>query len=169
MLACTGTTQPLSDEDISLRREGLARTTEAPAPVYAGKEPGENKVYTRAFHDAPPMVPHSVADMELTAGANDCLDCHEEGDEDTPGLPPSHRIKAKAEILSRAAVRSGQVTRISSFVKVRVVAGNRYDCRLCHAPQAENAPNLVDNIFAAVELEDSRKDILDNLNEGGKF
>jgi nitrate reductase cytochrome c-type subunit len=169
LLACSAAMQPLSEEEISLRKESLHQTTAAAGPEYAGKDPGENKAYPRAFYGAPPMIPHNLADMEFSADANDCLDCHEEGDADTPGLPPSHRMKARFEILDRAAARDGLVTRVSEYVKVDVVSGNRYDCMLCHALQAANATELVENTFTPVKPADAQQDILDNLNRGGKF
>jgi nitrate reductase cytochrome c-type subunit len=169
LLACTPVLEPVGEEEISLRKEGLQQTTDAPGPVFAGKDPGENKAYARAFHGAPPMIPHNLNDMEVGANTNDCLDCHEEGDKDTPGLPPSHRMKGRFDILSRANARNGQVTSLKEFVRVEVVSGNRYDCKLCHAMQAENAGSLVENTFTPVKPADAQKDILDALNAGGKF
>ena len=169
LLACTQALQPVGEEDISLRREGLQQTTSAPGPVYAGKDPGENKTYARAFYGAPPMIPHNLTDMQVGADTNDCLDCHEEGDEETPGLPPTHRMKGRFDILARAEARNGQLTSLKEFVKVEVVSGNRYDCMLCHAPQAENVGNLVENTFTPVKPGDAQQDVLDALNAGGKY
>ena len=169
LLACTQTLRTFSDDQISLRKEPMRQTTGAAGPIFTGKDPGENKVYGRAYYDAQPMIPHNLTDMEISASANDCLDCHEEGDGETPGLPPSHRIKGRVEIFSRDGARQGQLTQVVEFVKVEVVSGNRYNCMLCHALQAQNAKQLVENTFQPEQPSDARKDALDGLNEGGQY
>jgi nitrate reductase cytochrome c-type subunit len=169
LLACSGNGGPRSDEEISLRREGLLDLTRPDAALYALKDPGESKTLPRAFYGAPPMIPHSVADQRVDLGTNDCLDCHEVADENTPGLPPSHRVKADFQVLPRERARHGLTTVFSGFGKATLVAGSRYDCLLCHVPQATNAQNLVENTFVPLEPKDAHKDVLDQLNEEGKF
>ncbi len=61
------------------------------------------------------------------------------------------------------------VTRVVGFTRAEVVSGSRYDCMLCHAPQAEGIAPLVDNSFQPVEPRDKQKDILKKLNASGKF
>ena len=90
LLACSNSAKSVSDREISLRKESLDVVTNPRAPVYSGKEPGENKKFKRAFYGAPPMIPHSMEDSVVGAKSNDCLDCHGEGDEETPGISPSH-------------------------------------------------------------------------------
>ncbi|MEE8436269.1 MAG: nitrate reductase cytochrome c-type subunit [bacterium] len=157
------------DEEISLRREDPLKTTLAPKVEYAGKEPGENRKLARSFFGAPPMIPHSVRDTELNLETNDCLECHGDPDEDTPGLPPSHKIKAKIKVWKRSQAKQGMVTTVTGFTKVEVVNGSRYDCMLCHAPQAANIPELVGNGFEGPMPKHPRKDVLDQLNSAGKF
>lgn len=168
LLACAGG-GPRSDEDISLRRQDPSALT-SPSPVlYALKDPGDSKRLPRAYYGAPPLIPHSVADQTVDLGTNDCLDCHAEADEDTPGLPPSHHVKADFQVLPRDGARHGLTTAFTGYGKASLVAGNRYDCLLCHVPQSTSADRLVDNNFATVQPKDAPKDVLDQLNTEGKF
>lgn len=163
----------VSDNDISLRKGGLLGTYSEEAPVYPDTDAGDSEVIPRAFFGAPPMVPHTVEAMATGIETNDCLDCHGEADEDTPGLPPSHFIKGKYVILDRAKARQGMVTVLDGFSKVTSVTGLRFDCILCHAPQAENVKLLVDNTFQPVDPKDTQKKaleaVLQQLNEEGEF
>lgn len=158
------------ERDISLRRAPLSATTRAEGPVYPSHDPGEGKKKgARAFFGAPPTIPHTVAEMIVARDANDCLDCHEEGDQETPGVPPSHRIKALIRSVPRAKAKEAQVTTVTGFVRVKVVAGNRFDCTLCHVPQAENATLLVGNTFVPVTLKRPPKDTLKGLQARGDY
>ncbi len=71
--------------------------------------------------------------------------------------------------MTRASVSQGQVTRFTGFYKVKEISGNRFDCMLCHAPQAENASPLVQNDFSAEDPKSAMADTLKALNEEGKF
>jgi len=169
LLACTPTGQALSDEQISLRKEDMLATTDAPPLNYAGKDPGENRILERSFFGAPPMIPHVVEVHGVSAEVNDCLDCHEKGDKDTPGLSTSHRIKPRFKVWERAQAREGMVTTLVGYDKADVVSGTRYDCLLCHAPQAADTPALVGNTFESKTPGDATPDVLDQLNSVGKF
>lgn len=169
LLACAQAVQSFGDDQISLRREDPLKTTVAPKLVYAGKEAGENQKLPRAFYGAPPMIPHSVAETELTVKTNDCLDCHGEADKDTPGMPPSHRIKSQFKDSKRAQAQQGMVTTFTGYGKADVVSGSRYNCLLCHAPQAANTPELIGNSFQGVTPKAQQKDVLDQLNSTGKY
>lgn len=172
-LACSGTgptmQAPVPDEDVSLRREGLQELTQSMAPQYPARDPGGNARLERAYYGAPPMVPHVVELGSVTAGGNDCLDCHEVSDEETPGIPPSHRVKALFQVVSRAQARGGMTTVFERFAKAKVVAGNRYDCMLCHVPQSSNAAPLVGNTFQPSEPADAHEDDLRPLATVGDY
>ena len=159
----------VSEDDLSLRKGPVTNTVDQAAPVYTAKDPGENKSFGAAYFGAPPMIPHTIADQSVNMETNDCMDCHGDADENTPGIPASHRIKAKFASPSRASVDKGQITRFDGFIKVKEVAGNRFGCMLCHAPQAENVIKLVDNDFQPTTPEAKMKDVLDALNEEGTF
>ncbi len=96
---------------------------------YTDKEPGETQPLERAYEIAPPAVPHSVAGMEITRTANDCMDCHMDGDELDAGhiatkIPESHLVN---EFTGEKAEQG--------------VVGIRYNCLQCHVPQAD-APDF---------------------------
>ena len=167
LLACSG--GGVSDTELSLRKGPVLNTVAEANPVYNTNDPGGNKKFGAAYYGAPPMIPHTVSGVELNGKANDCLDCHQQGDEDTPAMPPSHFIKAEFKSGPRGSVAKGQVTRFDRFYRVSEVAGNRYDCKLCHAPQAENAGPLVQNDFQATSPISTEADVLDKLNSGGKY
>jgi nitrate reductase cytochrome c-type subunit len=101
---------------------GLA-TGEPGMPAYVMGEPGDTNVLPRPYETAPPLVSHTVEGLEISRSANDCLDCHLEGDEIDDGhvatrVPLSHFINEY----------SGKKT-------VNTVVGTRYQCLQCHVPQ----------------------------------
>ncbi len=103
---------------------GLA-TGEPGMNIYPAGEAGETAVLDRPYETAPPLVPHSVAGLTINRAANDCLDCHFEGDELNDGhvatkVPPSHFVNE----YTGAEAKNG-------------VIGTRYMCLQCHVPQAE--------------------------------
>jgi cytochrome c-type protein NapB len=112
---------------------GLSKTSvfEVPAPaptVYAAHEPGENRLLLRMTAEAPPMIPHEVAEfLPITRDANACVDCHAVGTQEPGGavpLPASHYVDL----------------RNAPDARRDTVAGARYVCTACHAPQAAVHP-----------------------------
>jgi nitrate reductase cytochrome c-type subunit len=167
LLACAGTGARLSDDQISLRREGLLETSPSMQPLYALKEAGESKRLPRAYYGAPPLIPHSIAGMRLNQGTNECLDCHEGGDKDTPGAPPSHYIQALYRVRPLDQARHGQTTTFEGFAKSEKVTGFRYNCLQCHVTQATNAAPLVANTFTPLTPKDAHQDALEGLKTAG--
>jgi len=103
---------------------GLA-TGEPGVNIYPAGDPGETAVLDRPYETAPPLIPHSIEGLTINRTANDCLDCHLEGDELDDGhvptkVPPSHLVNE----YTGAEAESG-------------VIGTRYLCLQCHVPQAE--------------------------------
>ena len=170
LLACTQAGRSIADTELSLRKGGLESEPGTPPVVYAGKDPGENTLLARGFAGAPPMIPHSIAGQEVTAKANDCLDCHDaQGSKDTPALSPTHFIKVRMKTVPREAVPSGAVTHFEGFYRVSTVSGSRYDCLLCHAPQTTDAGTGVGNSFVAMPVKNAAVDSLEALNPEGEF
>jgi cytochrome c-type protein NapB len=92
-----------------------------------------------AFDEAPPAIPHSIAESRLiTLKTNKCLKCHDdqelwgqEKDADEPSaMPESHYVDFRRE---------------PGSVKPKII-GSRYFCLQCHVPQAE-VELLVENSF----------------------
>jgi len=169
LLACTSSAGPIPDEQVSLRREDPLALTASPAPEITAKDPGENTRFQRAYFGAPPMIPHRIDGQAIRSDANDCLDCHEVSDEDTPGIPPSHHVVVRFDVLTRAKARHGMTTAFAGFAKADTVAGSRYNCLLCHAPQVGNAQPLVPNSFVSTTPKDAHKDVLQQLNSEGAY
>jgi cytochrome c-type protein NapB len=101
----------------------------APSPI-----PGQVKSFKKSFVTAPPMIPHNVAGMvPIKIGKNQCLGCH---------MPQS----AKA-LGVKSIPKTHFVDNFKKGKKVGVkLAGARYNCTQCHAPQAKVDP-VVQNKF----------------------
>ncbi len=96
--------------------------------TFVTASPGETTVLERPYDGAPSLVPHSVSDFEISRSANDCLDCHLDGEELGEGhtatkVPPSHYIDE-----------------YSGDQKDDGVTGMRYNCLQCHVPQSGAEP-----------------------------
>lgn len=139
-------------EQISADELGLSKTSvfeeATPKPFgYSEGAPGspQNPDLKLGFPGAPPQIPHAIESfMPLTAKNNQCMTCHNNPSlrgkplkkgVPTP-MPESHYTKpafGKPE-----AGLPGKVE--------KAVAGSRYVCTQCHAPQANVKP-LVKNTF----------------------
>ena len=126
--------KPIPDRDL-----GLSRTSvfEAPAPPLYQDEasnPGEKPLPKRINREAPPVIPHSVADcLPITQSSNLCMDCHaipgpKKKGEATP-IPASHYVD-----LRRAPEAKG-----------KQLAGARYVCISCHVPRTDAPPIVGSN------------------------
>lgn len=104
----------------------------APAPV-----PGKVKGFKKSFVTAPPMIPHSIKGMvPIKAGKNMCLSCHMPQQAKALGVPPMPKDHF-----------------VDNFEGDKVkpkVAGSRYFCTTCHAPQAKVDP-VVENKFESLK------------------
>ena len=125
--------QPAGIPDTSL---GLSKGSivDVPEPLrwaYVKESPGGNDLLPRAFPQAPPRVPHDVADyLPITLGRNRCLTCHgiskkKEPEDPTP-IPESHYVDL----------------RYASGAVGKDLAGSRFVCTSCHVPQAEVPPPI---------------------------
>jgi nitrate reductase (cytochrome), electron transfer subunit len=128
-----------ADDEIGL----AASVFDTPDPVsfdYIATDPEEaDTTLPKAFEDAPPAIPHSIADSSMiTLKSNKCLKCHDdqdlwgkEKDADEPSaMPESHYVDFRRD---------------PGAVKPKVI-GSRYFCLQCHVPQAE-VDLLVENSF----------------------
>ena len=122
------------DEQIGLSKVDVSEVAEPLAFRLVDAEPGEGPLPARAYPDAPPVIPHGIADLDpITREVNDCVDCHgveeKEPGEPTP-IPGSHYVDL----------------RHAPEVERTALAGARHNCTACHAPQSDAAP-LVGNGF----------------------
>jgi len=99
--------------------------------------PGKVKAQPAAFSDAPPMIPHSVEGMvPITKNNNMCLNCH------MPQAAKSMGVTAIPE--------SHFVDNFANGKKAPKLAGSRFNCTLCHAPQAMVDP-VIENKFNSLK------------------
>ncbi|ACM93211.1 periplasmic nitrate reductase, diahem cytochrome C subunit [Nautilia profundicola AmH] len=98
--------------------------------------PGKVKKQPASFVTAPPMIPHSVEGMvPITKNNNMCLNCHMPQAAKSLGvtpIPPSHFVD-----------------NFEGGKKSSKLAGSRYNCTLCHAPQAMVDP-VIENKFESL-------------------
>ena len=127
---------PIADADLGLSKGSVFEVPSPPVPAVNEADPGDLPPVARAFPDAPPRVPHAVADfLPITRRENWCVDCHAldwtapREDEPTP-IPESHYrdLRAAPETVGDE------------------VAGARWVCVSCHLPVTA-APPLVASSF----------------------
>jgi len=95
--------------------------------------PGKVKLYKKSFVTAPPMIPHSVAGMTpITAKSNMCLNCHMPQNAKALGVVPMPQDHF--------------VDNFEGGKHIQRVAGSRFFCTTCHAPQAKLNP-VIENKF----------------------
>ncbi len=135
--ADSSTTPPLSatpaPAGIPDSRIGLAPGTAFEQPEqkpigFNTVDPGESQLQPRPNADFPPVIPHSIADLEtVTLSENSCLDCHDPSaapDMGAPAVPASHRVD-----LRRSPETTGDET-----------VGTRWVCTSCHVTRTDTEP-----------------------------
>jgi cytochrome c-type protein NapB len=110
---------------------------------YSEADPGDAGRLDRAFEGAPPQILHSVDGMlPITLGSNDCLDCHHPesaaSEEDAP-LPESH---FQTPVMAKGQPGEPMAWRVQGYKKGDDVAGARFNCVMCHTPQAKNVQTM---------------------------
>jgi cytochrome c-type protein NapB len=136
----TDSVSDVDDDIVVYFREGdLTAMTHQELPTYAETEPGESALLARAFEGAPPQIPHTVEDMlPILPGENECMECHHPENvlsEDEKPLPESHFENA---IMVAGGTGDPLAWKVSGYRKGEDVAGSRYNCSMCHTPQAMN-------------------------------
>jgi nitrate reductase cytochrome c-type subunit len=137
--------------DVYFRDADLGALADQALPVYPDVEAGESKLLERDFPDAPPQISHTVEDMyPITMGDNECLNCHHPenttGKEDAP-LPETHFERA---VMARGKKGEPMVWVVANYETAKDVVGNRYNCSMCHTPQATNV-RTPENSFERVK------------------
>jgi cytochrome c-type protein NapB len=127
--ACGGGTEPgIPDDEIGLSKADIFDVPDPDVYTEVAAEPGEGAAVARAYDGAPPVISHGIADfLPITRDDNLCLTCHwvEEKIEGEPTpIPASHFTDYR-----NAPDEVGDE-----------LAGARYNCLACHAPQTDAAP-----------------------------
>ena len=134
LVAC-GVNNGLSSEQIGLRKASLENENKVSLVEanYTNLQPGESTRFERSYENAPPLIPHSIADMlPITKDNNTCLSCHDKSiakDVGATPLPASHYYD----------FRRNKSTKDS-------ISDARFNCTQCHVPQSDAKP-LVGNSF----------------------
>jgi len=125
--------------DVYFRDAALLALSDQAPTEYPEVDAGDSKLIPRDFPHAPPQIPHTVEDMlPITNGDNECLECHHpenavEGS-DIPA-PDTHFLAA---VMGKGGPKDAMVWIVKDYKKTKDLAGTRYNCSMCHTPQATN-------------------------------
>jgi cytochrome c-type protein NapB len=111
----------------ALRDANLSETSAAP-DIFKQSLPSGG--FDRAYRQQPPLIPHKVDGYQISLTNNACMECHD--------WPNNTKVKAPKISETHYVDRQG--------VRLDKVAGTRYFCQQCHAPQVDTQP-LVNNVF----------------------
>lgn len=158
----------ISEESLGLRKTDLyseRKDTSGDMTSYSKHYAGSGHKITRAFQDAPPMIPHDTEGMlPITIKNNQCTSCHMPDVAPSMGataLPVSHFTNFRA---ATAIAKDGRITKNGTAVDNTSsanmsnlsikstgskLAGARFNCSQCHAPQSD-ATDAPANTFEAV-------------------
>jgi len=143
--------------DMYFRDGDLLSLTDQELPIYPDTKTGESKKLQRDFPDAPPQIPHTVEDMyPITLDDNECLECHHPENaiskEDVP-VPESHFREA---VMGKGSPGDPMVWVVKEYKQRDDLVGARYDCSMCHTPQASNV-NTPNNRFLSARKKEKQK------------
>lgn len=185
VVGCSAATQTMSEEEIGLRTTNLytEKDTVADKTQYKTAPAGTSTKIERAFENAPPMIPHDVEGLlPITIDNNQCLGCHEPSVAPSMGatpIPKSHFTNFRPNTMldkDGNIVKEGKVIENTSDIKtvnheaMDTLAGARFNCSQCHAPQSEGN-NVPQNTFKAEfrdKASNSKSNLIDVINEGVK-
>ncbi len=133
----------VADDDpmkMYFRDEDLEALSQPRLAVYPAIEPGDSDVLYHGFEGCPPQIPHSVEDMlPLSPDDHACLECHHPDNADVEAgdvpLPESHFMNPK---MSEGGEGDAMRLFVAGYETGTEMSGARWDCTLCHAPQANN-------------------------------
>jgi len=158
LLGAGGEPEPEAQDgmDVFFRDAELGSVASQELAEYPDTSTGESSRLERAFPDAPPQIPHTVEDMlPIFLGENECLDCHEPesafGKEDVP-IPASHFRRA---VMGEGDAGGPMAWVVKRYEDVEEISGARYNCNMCHTPQAPNA-RISGNTFGRIAGEPAK-------------
>lgn len=162
-------TPTISEESLGLRKTDIytEKETVGDKTSYSTNYTGSGQKIKRAFQDAPPMIPHDTEGMlPITISDNQCVGCHMPKEAAEMGMgataiPKSHftdfrpttAIGSDGRITKNGAsvdnTSSDSLKNVSIKTTGTKLAGARFNCSQCHAPQSQGAL-VVENNFEAV-------------------
>lgn len=184
VVGCSAANNTLSEEEIGLRNTNLYTEdkTVADKTAYGTQPAGTSTKIERAFENAPPMIPHDVEGMlPITINNNQCTMCHDPAVAVSMGatpIPKSHFTNFRPDTkLSKDGkiIKEGKVIENTSDIKttsksLNTLAGARFNCSQCHAPQSESNIVPKNNFTTEFRSEglNSKSNLIDVINEGVK-
>jgi len=148
-------TKLVSEESLGLRKVDLysEEIVKPDTTNYSKEYAGSGKTITRAFQDAPPMIPHDTEGMlPITIDNNQCVGCHMPeiavGMNATP-IPKSHFTDFRPHHKFDGAKFEKSVDNMKNEIAIKqkdTLVNARFNCSQCHAPQSEG--QLVGNTFS---------------------
>jgi len=147
----------VTEKSLGLRKTDLYSedTTTADKTLYHTEAAGTSTKINRAFQDAPPMIPHDVADfLPITKSNNACTGCHMPEVAPAMGatpIPPSHFLdmRPKHNFDGKQFTKSiDNMKNETDVKKLTHLSQARFNCSQCHAPQTTGAL-AVENTFEA--------------------
>ena len=127
-------------EVTGIRKAGLNKDSQnLPVVKYTSQAPipGKVKPFKKSYVTAPPMIPHSIKGMTpITVKNNMCLNCHLPQNAKALGVTPMPKDHF--------------VDNFEGGKHIQRVAGSRYFCTTCHAPQAKLNP-VIENKFESLK------------------
>jgi cytochrome c-type protein NapB len=109
-------------------RGGTPLTQDNPSNVF--KQERDRAPLDRDFVQQPPLVPHTIANYQITKNFNKCMDCH----------AWSKTKNSGATKVSVTHFKTREGTELDN------ISPRRYFCTQCHVPQTDARP-LVENTF----------------------
>ncbi len=120
--------------DVYFRDAAILSLSDQKLAEYPQPDAGESELLERAWDTAPPSISHSIEDMfPILIGTNECLDCHSLENAVEGDIPLSD---AHLETPQMGKGKAEMVWIVKGYKKGKVVNNARYDCSMCHAPQA---------------------------------
>ena len=150
-----GNKMSLDESELGLRSASLySEDVNLKDFAYSSTPAGESAKIERAYENAPPMIPHDVEGMlEITKDYNACIDCHS---------------IQNAPLMNAIPVPLSHTYDTFNDKQTNGIVDTRYNCNLCHTPQA-NVKSLIGNNFKP-EFRNSdsknRSNLLEVLDEG---
>ncbi len=153
----------INENDLGLRKGDIFTEDEVSGveAKYSSAAPGTSSRLDRSFTNAPPMIPHEIQDMlPITIKNNQCISCH--------SRESAKEMKASMPNLTPIPDTHYMDLRSKDQKDLGHLAGARFNCVQCHAPQADVKP-LVENNFAPDFQDGSEKhgsNLKDTINVG---
>ncbi len=137
----------IDENSLGLDKGSVFDTNARPAFEVKAKPPGGgNKLTTRSYPSAPPLIPHAIDGFTpVTLSNNMCMGCH-----NTPALIGKPRAEGQPVPIPRSHYMTGAYGKPAAGLAATKtgdkVSGSRYVCTQCHRPQT-NATPLVESTF----------------------